>query len=386
MSPVQSQVQNPLVVLAAGGTGGHVFPAEALAVELKRRDCRLALVTDRRGGHYNGGLGDVETHLIQAGGIAGKGVFARMKSVPELAIGTFQARSLLRRLKPSVVVGFGGYAAFPTIMAATIAGLPTIIHEQNAVLGRANRLLASRVDRIATSFERSRGMPDDAIGKIVCAGMPVRPEFVTKRGAPYPALRDDVPIQVLVIGGSQGARVFSDVLPSAIVKLDSRWRERLVITQQCRPEDLESVRHSYKSLGITAELSTFFSDVPERVAATHLLIGRAGASTVAEITAVGRPAILVPYPYAVDDHQTANAEAVDEIGGGWLMPEHAFTPDALVDRLNALFGYPVALEGAAACSLAAGRPHAAELFADLVIETMRSNGNNNDNSMGRQAA
>lgn len=381
-----SQVHTPLVVLAAGGTGGHVFPAEALAVVLKQRDCRLALITDRRGGHYNGGLGDVETHRIQAGGVAGKGVFARMKSIPELAIGTFQARSLLRRLKPAVVVGFGGYGAFPTMMAATIAGLPTVIHEQNAVLGRANRLLASRVNRIATSFERSRGLPEDSSGKIVCAGMPVRPEIVTKRGVPYSALRDDAKINVLVIGGSQGARVFSDVVPSAIVKLDSRWRERLIITQQCRPEDLEAVRGIYKNLGVTAELSTFFSDVPERLATTQLLIGRAGASTVAEITTIGRPAILVPYPYAIDDHQTANAEAVDETGGGWLMPESSFTPDVLVKRLNALFGYPAALECAAACSLAAGRPHAAQSFADLVCETMRLNGNNNDNAVGREAA
>jgi UDP-N-acetylglucosamine--N-acetylmuramyl-(pentapeptide) pyrophosphoryl-undecaprenol N-acetylglucosamine transferase len=381
-----SQVHTPLVVLAAGGTGGHVFPAEALAVELKQRDCRLALITDRRGGHYNGGLGDVETHRIQAGGVAGKGVFARMKSIPELAIGTFQARSLLRRLKPAVVVGFGGYGAFPTMMAATIAGLPTVIHEQNAVLGRANRLLASRVNRIAISFERSRGLPEDSNGKIVCAGMPVRPEIVAKRGVPYSALRGDAKINVLVIGGSQGARVFSDVVPSAIVKLDSRWRERLVITQQCRPEDLETVRGIYKNLGVTAELSTFFFDVPERLATTQLLIGRAGASTVAEITTVGRPAILVPYPYAIDDHQTANAEAVDETGGGWLMPERSFTPDDLVERLNALFGYPAALEGAAACSLAAGRPHAAQSFADLVCETMRLNGNNNDNAVGREAA
>lgn len=381
-----NQAHAPLVVLAAGGTGGHVFPAEALAVELKNRNCRLALVTDRRGGHYNGGLGDVETHRIQAGGVAGKGMFARMKSVPELAIGTLQARSLLRRLKPAVVVGFGGYASFPTMMAATIAGYPTVIHEQNAVLGRANRLLASRVNRITTSFEKSRLLPEESSKKIICVGMPVRPEIVSKRGAPYPALRDDGPINVLVIGGSQGARVFSDVIPSALVKLDPRWRERLMITQQCRPEDLDSVRATYKTLNIKAELSTFFSDVPDRLAGTHLLIGRAGASTVAEVTVVGRPAIMVPYPHAVDDHQTANAHAIDEMGGGWLMPEHAFTPDTLVERLNALFGYPTALESAAACSLATGRPDAAQTFADVVCDVMSANGDNGDSSIGREAA
>ena len=381
-----SQAHTPLIVLAAGGTGGHVFPAEALAGELKRRDYRLALITDRRGGHYNGGLGGIETHRIQAGGVAGKGVFARMKSVPELAIGTLQARALLRRLKPAVVVGFGGYASFPTVMAATLAGFPTVIHEQNAVLGRANRLLASRVGRIATSFERSRGISDEIKSKIVCTGMPVRPEIVAKRDASYPALHEDSPINVLIIGGSQGARIFSDVMPAATMKLDPQWRERLVITQHCRAEDIETVRHTYDSLGVTAELSTFFDDIPERLAATHLLIGRAGASTIAEATVVGRPAIMVPYPYAVDDHQTANAEAVDEVGGGWLTPEPSFTPDTLAERLNGLFGYPIALQNAAACSLAAGRPDAASAFADLVCTVMRSNGDNANHSEGRQAA
>ncbi|MEL0107135.1 MAG: undecaprenyldiphospho-muramoylpentapeptide beta-N-acetylglucosaminyltransferase [Rhodospirillales bacterium] len=378
--------QTPLVVLAAGGTGGHVFPAEALAVELKNRGCRLALITDRRGGYYNGGLSDVETHRIQAGGVAGKGMLARMKSLPELAFGTLQARSLLRKLKPAVVVGFGGYASFPTLMAATIAGFPTVIHEQNAILGRANRLLASRVDRIATSFERSRGLPEESNGKVVCTGMPVRSAIVAKRGTPYPPLREDSPINVMVMGGSQGARVFSEVLPSALVKLDPRWRERLAMTQQCRPEDLETVRQSYVGLGIKADLSSFFSDIPERLAAAHLLIGRSGASTVAEITAIGRPAIMVPYPYAVDDHQTANAHAIDEEGGGWLMPEQSFTPDSLVERLNALFGYPTALENAAACSLAIGRPEAAQTFADVVCNVMHSNGNDKNGSIGRQAA
>ncbi|MEQ8195641.1 MAG: undecaprenyldiphospho-muramoylpentapeptide beta-N-acetylglucosaminyltransferase [Rhodospirillales bacterium] len=374
----------PLIVLAAGGTGGHVFPAEALANELTKRGCRLALITDKRGGHYNGGLGGVETHRIQAGGVAGKGVFARMKSVPELAIGTVQARSLLRRLRPAAVVGFGGYASFPTMIAAALAHYPTVIHEQNAILGRANRMLASRVRRIATSFENSDGLPDGAAAKVVCTGMPVRSEIVAKRDIPYPDLDETAPINVLVTGGSQGAHVFSTIVPDAIAKLDPGLRERLFLTQQCRPEDLSRVRRQYDSLGVKADLAAFFSDVPERLAAAHLLIGRAGASTVAEVTAVGRPAILVPYPHAVDDHQTANAEALDEAGGGWLMPESALSAGVLAERLNALLGNPAALKGAAACSRAVGRPNAAVTFADLVYEVMRTNGDND--YVGKEAA
>jgi UDP-N-acetylglucosamine--N-acetylmuramyl-(pentapeptide) pyrophosphoryl-undecaprenol N-acetylglucosamine transferase len=374
----------PLIALAAGGTGGHVFPAEALANELKKRGCRLTLITDRRGGHYNGGLGDVETYRIQAGGVAGKGVFARMKSVPELAVGTLQARALLRRLKPAAVVGFGGYASFPTMIAAALAHFPTVIHEQNAILGRANRMLAPRVERIATSFERSGGLPEGAAGKTVCTGMPVRPEIVAKRAVPYPDFDGTSPINMLVLGGSQGAHVFSTVVPDAVAKLDPRWRDRLVLTQQCRPEDLSMVRRRYEALGVQADLAAFFSDVPDRLAAAHVLIGRAGASTVAEATAVGRPAILVPYPHAVDDHQTANAEAVDEVGGGWLMPESALSATLLADRLNALFGNPSALKGAAACSRAAGRPDAAATFADLVCDVMRTNGDTD--VAGKEAA
>ena len=372
-----------LVVLAAGGSGGHVFPAEALAAELDGRGCRLALVTDRRGGQFGGYLKGIETHRIRAGGIAGKSFGARLRSAPELALGTWQARNLLRRIKPQAVVGFGGYASVPTMLAATYGGYSTAIHEQNAVLGRANRLLAPRVGRIATSFEDSRGLSAEANGKVVHTGMPVRPAIAALRDRPYPPLDGDGPIGLLVLGGSQGALVFSQTVPDAVVLMEEHLRRRLRISQQCRPEDLERVRQAYGQLGVEADLDVFFDDVPERIADSHLLVVRAGASTVAEGMAIGRPAILVPYPHAIDDHQSFNAHSVDEAGAGWVMPEEAFTPQALSARLNSLFDLPAILEKAAACARAAGRADAAVRLADVVLELLPPNG---EPEQGRKAA
>ena len=359
--------RNPLIILAAGGTGGHVFPAEALATELAGRDCRLALITDRRGGAYSGVLGNLETYRIRAGGVAGKRIVALLQSGPELAIGLIQARGLLKKLKPDVVVGFGGYASVPTMLAACLGGFRTAIHEQNAVLGRANRLLAPRVDRVATCFDLVEGLPDGAEGKVTLTGMPVRPSILAVEDAAYPAIDDDGPFRLLVIGGSQGARVLSDVVPAAVKALPEALRRRLEIVQQCRPEDLDRVRAAYAEIGAKAELASFFDDVPERLAAAHLVIARAGASTVAEVTAVGRPSLLVPYPYATDDHQARNAHAVDEAGAGWLLPEPAFTPDALAGRIESLLCMPVVLERTAANAKRLGRPDAAKTLAELVL-------------------
>ncbi len=363
-----------LIVLAAGGTGGHVFPAEALARELMQRGHRLALVTDRRGDAYGGALGEIDTHRIRAGGIAGKGPLAKIKSVAELALGTVQARGLLKELKPSAVVGFGGYASLPTVMAAGFAGISTVLHEQNAILGRANRLLAGRARAIAVSFPESRGIPANAEAKVTHTGMPVRTNILDVRDAPYPTFTDDKPFNILVLGGSQGARVLSEVIPEAMGRLPEKLRKRLGITQQCRPEDLENVRGTYKRLGIDAELASFFDDVPARLAASHLVISRSGASTVAELLAVGRPALLVPYRYAVDDHQRLNAHAVDEVGAGWLIPEADFTAESLASRLQSMFGMPMILEKAAEAARKAGRPDATERLATLVEATL--NGEN----------
>lgn len=360
----------PLIVLAAGGTGGHVFPAEALAGELLARGHRLALVTDRRGGAYGGNLGQIETHRISAGGIAGRGLAGRLRGYLDLSVGLFQARRLLKTLRPGMVVGFGGYASIPTVFAAVQARLPAAIHEQNAVLGRANRLLSGRVRRIATSFEQVRYLKGPAKAKTVHTGMPVRPAVAAVREIAYAAPQARGPVRLLVTGGSQGAKVFSEVVPAALARLPEGVRRRLEISQQCRPEDIDAARAAYAASGIAATLKTFFADIPERLAAAHLVIARAGASTVAELTTTGRPSVLVPYPHAIDDHQTANAHAIDEVGGAWLMPQPSLTPETLAGRLESLLSLPDAMASAAACARAAGRPDAAARLADLVEDVI----------------
>ncbi|MBT3990257.1 MAG: undecaprenyldiphospho-muramoylpentapeptide beta-N-acetylglucosaminyltransferase [Rhodospirillaceae bacterium] len=360
----------PLVVLAAGGTGGHVFPAEALAAELGNRGYRLALVTDRRGGNLKGRLAELETHRVRAGGIAGKGLVARIFSAVEIIIGTLQAWFLLRRLKPAVVVGFGGYASVPTMLAAAYSGTKAAIHEQNAVLGRANRLLASRVEKIATSFEKVLAIPETSKSNVITTGMPVRPQVTLVRDRTYPNLKAEDTINIAVFGGSQGAHIFSTVVPAALRLVDVNLRQRIAVTQQSRAEDVEQVQAAYRDLGVEATISTFFDDVPNRIADAHIVICRSGASTIAELTTIGRPAIFVPYIYAVDDHQTQNAHAVDEVGGGWLIPEGAFTDQVLADRLESLFAIPHMLESAGAAAKAAGKPDAASRLADMVIGMM----------------
>lgn len=361
------------IVLAAGGSGGHVFPAEALAGEMMARGYRLSLITDRRGGVFGGALGDIETHHIRAGGVAGKSPLQLLRSAGALATGLVQARGILKRLQPKAVVGFGGYASVPTMMAASLMGVPTVIHEQNAVLGRANRLLAGRVGRIATSFSVVRAIPEGARAKVVRTGMPVRAGIAEKRGAAYPSLGTSERLNLLVLGGSQGARVLSDVVPAALVNRDDDVRARLNVVQQCRPEDLDRVEQVYRQGGVKAELKSFFDDVPDRMAAAHLIISRAGASSVAEITAIGRPSILVPYSHAVDDHQSANAHAVNDAGAGWLMPERAFTADTLGGRMEDFLRHPETLENVARCAHAAGTAHAAQRLADAIEDFLGLN-------------
>ena len=263
-----------LIVLTAGGTGGHVFPAESLASELLARGYRLALITDRRGQAYGGTLGKLTAYRIRAGGVAGRGLPARVKAFADLGIGFFQARRLLKQLHPSVVVGFGGYASVPAMLAATTAGIPSILHEQNAVLGRANRLLAPRVSRIATCYAGVSHLSPSWQPKVVQTGMPVRPAILTAREAPYPSL--DGTLRLLVLGGSQGAHILSEVVPAALMRLPDSLRSRLAVSQQCRPEDLEAVRAAYAGTAINVTLESFFRDVPERLAAAHLVIAPFG--------------------------------------------------------------------------------------------------------------
>jgi UDP-N-acetylglucosamine--N-acetylmuramyl-(pentapeptide) pyrophosphoryl-undecaprenol N-acetylglucosamine transferase len=363
MTPAPSP-DAPLIVLAAGGTGGHVFPAEALAQELLGQDYRLALITDARGARYGGTLGLIDKHFISAGALAGFGPIGKAISAARLTFGFFQAYRALKRLKPAVVVGFGGYAAAPTVAAALLAGIPTVIHEQNAILGWANRKLAGRVTKVCTSFDLARPAPEAA--QLIRTGMPVRPAVAAVRATPYHAPAPSEPFRVLVLGGSQGARIFSDVLPDAIALLPENFRKRLEISQQCRPEEVNRTQAAYQGLGVHVELRHFFENVPELLAKAHLLIARAGASTVAEVTVAGRPSLLIPYPYAADDHQTANAKSLTTAGGAWVMAQEQFTPAALAEHLTMLNDQPQLLLSTASAAQSFSIPDAAGRMAAVV--------------------
>jgi UDP-N-acetylglucosamine--N-acetylmuramyl-(pentapeptide) pyrophosphoryl-undecaprenol N-acetylglucosamine transferase len=359
------------IVLAAGGTGGHVFPAEALAAVLLQRGWRLAFVTDRRGGGWSGALGKIETHHLSV--LAPVGGFGRkIASGMSMIAGVFAARRLLRRLHPAAVVGFGGYPALAPTLAAAQLGIPVVIHEQNAVLGRANRAVSRRADAIATSFPTVRFLPSGPLVRLT--GNPVRPAVLTLRDSAYRLPEPGSRLAILVTGGSQGAAIFASVVPDAIGRLTAELRARIQIVQQARPENVDAVRAAYAGLGVDATVAAFFTDLPERLRHAQLVICRAGASTVAELAVMGRPAILVPFPFAMDDHQNANAAALADAGGGWHVPNSAFTADDLAQRLTLALhdGEPLAKAAAAAHKF--GRPDATERLADLVEEFARRNG------------
>ncbi len=359
-----NQPQPPLIVLAAGGTGGHVFPAEALARELLGRGMRVVLFTDQRGNKFSVDL-SVQVYRVRASSL-GKGVFGRVRSVIEMGLGVLHAGRLLRKLKPKIVVGFGGYPSVPALYAAARANIPLILHEQNAILGRANRAMLPKARIVATSFPSVAGLKSVEGVRVIQTGNPVRPAFAALRATPYTPITDDGPVRLLVLGGSLGARVFSQIVPKAIGLLPQHLRGRLIIAQQCRGENIEETQAAYAGAGIEAELSPFFQDVPERMAQAHLVVGRAGGGAIAELTAIGRPSILVPFPHGHAGEQTANAESLAEAGGAWLIPEQAFTPEALAVRLEALLTLPGNLAKAAAASRSWGTVTAADSLADCV--------------------
>ncbi|EDP64774.1 N-acetylglucosaminyltransferase, MurG [alpha proteobacterium BAL199] len=354
------------ILLAAGGTGGHVFPAKALADALLARGHRVGLVTDRRGTAFETASGQLEVHRIRAAGIAGRGLLAKAKAVGELFIGYFEARRLIRNLNPAVVVGFGGYASVPTVLAAAARKIPVVLHEQNAVLGRANRLLAARADAIAVSFADVEKVSASDRRKLVLTGNPVREAIRQVRGAAVTPLADDAPIAVLVTGGSQGASVFADLVPAAIALLPENLRRRLRLSQQARDAEFDQVVEAYRTIGVDADVRRFFDDMPARLVDARLLICRSGASTVAENTVAGRPALLVPYPHAIDDHQTANARAVATAGGARVLPQATTDAATLARVLTEILGDPSMLASMTSAARSAGVPDAVDRLADLV--------------------
>jgi UDP-N-acetylglucosamine--N-acetylmuramyl-(pentapeptide) pyrophosphoryl-undecaprenol N-acetylglucosamine transferase len=355
-----------VIMLAAGGTGGHLFPAFALAETLGRRGHAVDLVTDMRGDRYGSGFPARQVHKVPSATAAGRNPLTLVRTAATLARGVAAAHKLLGEVGPAAIVGFGGYPTFPPLLAARIRGIPSALHEQNAVLGRANRMLARRVDVIATSFERTRFVEGDLAAKVRFTGNPVRAVVIAAAGRPYQPPVPLGPVRLVVFGGSQGARYFSEAVPPALAALPPPLRARLEVVQQCRAEDLDAVRRAYAAAGIRAELDTFFRDLPERMAGAHLVIGRAGASSVAELTVIGRPSILVPLPHALDNDQLQNATRLAESGGAWCIEQKDLTSERLAHEVERLVATPDLLAGAAIAARLQGRPDAVERLADLV--------------------
>ena len=349
---------NP-IVLSAGGTGGHLFPAQALAAELSRRGRSIVVMTDKRFANYATQFPGARVETVPSS------PFNALTAPFKIAAGVLLAFVKLVGLRPAAVIGFGGYPSVPVMLAAALARLPTAIIEQNAVVGRANRLVMNRVALVAAAFPIARFAPKDK-SKIVLTGNPLRAEVTALWGAPYNPPAKDGAVRLLIFGGSQGARAFSRIVPAALTQLPAPLKHRLFVVQQCRAEDLETVRQIYANAEIRAELAPFFHDLPARMAAAHLVIGRSGAGTVAELMAIGRPAILVPLPYALDDNQTPNADILAEAQAGWRVRESDLSPDFLAQMLTAIFADPADLKARAAKAHALATPNAAGNLADLV--------------------
>jgi UDP-N-acetylglucosamine--N-acetylmuramyl-(pentapeptide) pyrophosphoryl-undecaprenol N-acetylglucosamine transferase len=360
-----------LVLVAAGGTGGHLFPAEALGAALARRGVALDLATDARAAHYGGNFPARATHIIPSSAVRGRDPIALAATAAIIGGGIAKAWFLLGQLKPAAVVGFGGYPTVPPLMAAVLRGIPTIVHEQNAVMGRANRMLAARVSAIATGF-RGIALPDPKLAsKTTWVGNPVRPAVILSASTPYMPPDTGGPLRLLVFGGSQGARVMAEILPPAIQQLEPALWSRLHIVQQARQEDLAAVKKAYADLRVSADVAPFFADLPARMAACHLVISRSGASTVAELGAIGRPSILVPLPNALDQDQMANAGMLEQAGGAIRLPQAEFTPSRLASEISALASEPARLAAMAANAKKAGTLDAAERLADLVLRVAK---------------
>jgi UDP-N-acetylglucosamine--N-acetylmuramyl-(pentapeptide) pyrophosphoryl-undecaprenol N-acetylglucosamine transferase len=356
------------VLLAAGGTGGHLFPAEALAAALAARGIAVELATDARAVGYGSRFPARGTHVVPSA--TPRGIFGYAKAGAVIGVGVARAYRLLGRLRPAAVVGFGGYPSIPAVLAAAFRRIPSVIHEQNGVMGRANRLLAPRVTAIATSFAGVVDADPALAAKATRTGNPLRPAVLAAI-APYPPPGPNGPLRLLAFGGSQGARIMADVAPLAVERIDPTVRMRLSVVQQARREDLDRVRATYARLGVVAEVASFFQDLPARIAAAHLVVSRSGASTVAELAALGRPAVLVPLPHALDQDQLANARVLEAAGGAILLRQDAFTPERLAREIAALAADPARLAAMALGARSAGAPDAAERLADLVMKVAK---------------
>jgi UDP-N-acetylglucosamine--N-acetylmuramyl-(pentapeptide) pyrophosphoryl-undecaprenol N-acetylglucosamine transferase len=353
------------ILISAGGTGGHLFPAESLAAELGRRGWTVDLATDERADKYGRAFPARDIHIIASQTIRGRSPVALAKTALALGRGILQAFRLIRRIRPAAVVGFGGYPTFPPLMAASLARVPAILHEQNAVMGRANVRLSERVKAIATSFPDVR-MPEAARAKVIMTGNPVRSMVLKAAQIAYVPPEPDGTFKLLVFGGSQGARVFADLVPPAIAFLPGAYRRRLTLVQQVRAEDMTRLTEALVASGIAFDIAPFFVDLPERIALSHLVVCRSGASTVTELSVIGRPSILVPLPGALDQDQAANARVLERAGGAWPFAQKDLTPEILAVELARLMDDPASLTHAAEAARSCGRPDAVARLADVV--------------------
>lgn len=363
--PGRPHLTERLAVLAAGGTGGHLFPAQALGEVLIARGWRIVLATDERGKGLTEGF-PCERRIATPAATLSGGPLNRARQVLAITRGILHARTALKALQPAVVVGFGGYPSLPALLAARSLRLPTVIHEQNAVMGRANRLLAGGVSALARAFPTLINAPPSVMARAVVVGNPVRPAIRALAATPYQAPASEAPLHLFVTGGSLGARVLSEQVPPAVAALPAALRQRLQVAQQTRSEFLEPAAATYRDAGVTAELAPFFSDMAERWAWSHLVISRAGASTVGEIAVAGRPAILVPLQIALDDDQGHNARLLAEAGAAVVVREPELTAARLAEVLAELLGDPDRLGRMAAAARSVATPDAAERLADLV--------------------
>jgi UDP-N-acetylglucosamine--N-acetylmuramyl-(pentapeptide) pyrophosphoryl-undecaprenol N-acetylglucosamine transferase len=359
---------SPLILLAAGGTGGHLFPAEALGVELIRRGLRVRLATDSRALRYSGLFSKDTIDVVPSDTVRSRAPWSLAFTGLMLAAGTAVSLNLMRRLKPAAVVGFGGYPTLPPLAAARLFGVPVVIHEANAVLGRANRFLSRHVNAIATSLPGVLDRDPALAGKTTTVGTPMRPAVLAAAALKYDSPKSTGPFRLLVIGGSQGARVMADIVPGAIERLEPALWNRLIVTQQVREEDMGRVRAIYDRLKINAELAPFFGDLPARLGSHHLVVSRSGAGTVAELAAIGRPSILVPLPGSIDQDQFANAGVLSQANGALRIGQADFTPDRLAAEISALAAEPARLVAMAANARTVGRLDAAERLAELVLK------------------
>jgi UDP-N-acetylglucosamine--N-acetylmuramyl-(pentapeptide) pyrophosphoryl-undecaprenol N-acetylglucosamine transferase len=358
----------PLILLAAGGTGGHLFPAEALGVELMKRGLRVRLATDSRALRYSGLFSRDMIDVVPSETVRGRTPWSLAYTGIMLAAGTAVALNLMRKLRPAAVVGFGGYPTLPPLLAARLFGIPGIIHDSNAVLGRANRFLSGRADAIATSLPGVLDRDPALAAKTTTVGTPMRPAILAAAAVNYAAPEPAGAFRLLVVGGSQGARIMADIVPGAIERLEPSLWSRLILTQQVREEDMERVRAVYDRLKIKAELAPFFADLPAKLASHHLVVSRSGAGTVAELGAIGRPSILVPLPGSIDQDQFANAGVLTQVGGALRIPQAEFTSDRLAAEISALAADPANLTAMAAAARTVGRLDAAQRLADLVMK------------------